>query len=245
MDIDYSKIKGKKVLLYSGGMDSWLINKLWKPDVLLYVNLHGRYNKQEIAHLPEGTIIEDFDLSKWEREDKILPLRNLYLCMLASNYGDVICLGSTNGDRVLDKSLSFADKSSDILTFLYSPQWWIPEGRQVEVVLPYKNKTKTEILQEYLNNGGDLETAWKESFSCYEPDEAGNVCYKCKPCFRKCSAFFSVGFRNFPKEAKQILFDYIGKEIMPDILNGTYGRGEKEEEVIKEFYDWLRENYEK
>lgn len=23
----------KKVLLYSGGMDSWLIDKIWKPDV--------------------------------------------------------------------------------------------------------------------------------------------------------------------------------------------------------------------
>lgn len=27
----------KKVLLYSGGMDSWLIDKIWKPDVKLYV----------------------------------------------------------------------------------------------------------------------------------------------------------------------------------------------------------------
>lgn len=25
----------KKVLLYSGGMDSWLIDKIWKPDVKL------------------------------------------------------------------------------------------------------------------------------------------------------------------------------------------------------------------
>ena len=239
MDIDYSKIKGKKVLLYSGGMDSWLINKLWKPDVLLYVNLHGRYNKQEIAHLPEGTIIEDFDLSKWEREDKILPLRNLYLCMLASNYGDVICLGATGGDRVLDKSPDFATKSSDLLTYLYSPQWWIPEGRQVEVVLPYKNKTKTEILQEYLNNGGDLETAWKESFSCYEPDEAGNVCQCCKPCFRKFCSFAELGYIDESWLPKVI--PYIGKEIMPDILNGTYGRGEKEEQVIKEIYNRYKE----
>ena len=68
-----------KILLYSGGMDSWLMNKLWKPDVKLYINLNGRYNKQEIAHLPKDVIIENLDLSKWERKDRILPLRNLYL----------------------------------------------------------------------------------------------------------------------------------------------------------------------
>lgn len=38
----------KKVLLYSGGMDSYLISKLWKPDVKLYVDLNSKYAKQEI-----------------------------------------------------------------------------------------------------------------------------------------------------------------------------------------------------
>ena len=79
-----------KVLLYSGGMDSWLIDKLWKPDVKLCVNMHTKYSAQEIKNLPEDVIIEELDLSKWERPDAIIPLRNLYLVMLASNYGDEI-----------------------------------------------------------------------------------------------------------------------------------------------------------
>ena len=29
----------KKVLLYSGGMDSWLISKICKPDVKLFVDM--------------------------------------------------------------------------------------------------------------------------------------------------------------------------------------------------------------
>ena len=68
----------KKVLLYSGGMDSWLIDKLWKPDIRLYVDMNTRYSKEEMKRLPDDTIIERLDLSKWEREDKIIPLRNMY-----------------------------------------------------------------------------------------------------------------------------------------------------------------------
>ena len=68
----------KKVLLYSGGMDSWLISRLWKPDVKLYIDMNTRYSKEEIKRLPKDVVIEKLDLSKWERNDKIIPLRNLY-----------------------------------------------------------------------------------------------------------------------------------------------------------------------
>ena len=69
----------KKVLLYSGGMDSWLIDKLWKPDIRLYIDMNTRYSKEEMKRLPDDIVIEKLDLSKWEREDKIIPLRNMYL----------------------------------------------------------------------------------------------------------------------------------------------------------------------
>ena len=109
----------KKVLLYSGGMDSWLIDKLWKPDIRLYVDMNTRYSKEEMKRLPDDTIIERLDLSKWEREDKIIPLRNMYLIGIATNYGDEICLGATAGDRVLDKSPVFAELYEDLLGYLY------------------------------------------------------------------------------------------------------------------------------
>ena len=87
----------KKVLLYSGGMDSWLIRKIWKPDICLYVDMNTQYSKEEIKRLPPDVVIEHLDLSRWEREDKIIPLRNLYLIGLATNYGNEICIGATAG----------------------------------------------------------------------------------------------------------------------------------------------------
>lgn len=239
MNIDIKDVKGKKVLLYSGGMDSWLISKIWKPDVKLYVDINGRYNKQEMSHLPDDVIVEHLDLSKFERDDKIIPLRNLYLVMLATNYGDKICLGATAGDRVLDKSYEFAEKTTDLLRFLYSPQWWNPEQREIEICLDFKDKTKTEILQMYLDQGGDLETAWRESFSCYEPDEQGNVCMKCKPCFRKFISFAELGYID--EKWLPTVIPYIKQNIIPDIEAGIYGRGEKEEKQIMEIYQKYKE----
>ena len=100
----------KKVLLYSGGMDSWLIDKIWKPDVKLYIDINGEYSKEEIKRLPNDVIVEKLDLGRFEREDKIIPMRNLFFVTLASLYGEEICLGATAGDRVLDKSIEFKNK---------------------------------------------------------------------------------------------------------------------------------------
>ena len=81
--------------------------------------MNTRYSKEEMKRLPDDTIIERLDLSKWEREDKIIPLRNMYLIGIATNYGDEICLGATAGDRVLDKSPVFAVLYEDLLGYLY------------------------------------------------------------------------------------------------------------------------------
>ena len=42
--------KRKKVLLFSNGMDSWLIDKLWKPDVKIYIDIEGSYSEKEISY---------------------------------------------------------------------------------------------------------------------------------------------------------------------------------------------------
>lgn len=237
----------QKILLYSGGMDSWLIDKIWKPDRRIYVDMHTRYSKQEIASIKQrrnDVEIIDFPLGQWEREDKIIPLRNLYLpmviCNITGNEDVDICLGATAGDRVLDKSKEYVEKATDLLNYLYQPQWWIPEGKKVRVNIDFKDYTKEDLLKVYLDQGGDLDTAFKESFSCYEPDEDGNVCYQCKPCFRKFTAFETMGY-EFPKEVLQKVIPYINTEIVPQIKNNTYGRGEKEEQAILDVVEKYKE----
>lgn len=225
----------KKVLLYSGGMDSWLINKIWNPDVLLYVDMCTKYSKAEIERLPKDVIIERLDLSKWERPDAIIPLRNLYLIMIATNYGDEICLGATAGDRVLDKSFEFAEKASDLLSFLYSKQHWT-EGRNIKVNLDFKNLTKKELLVKYLEQGGNIAEAANNSFSCYSPTPAGKECWQCKPCFRKYVSFKVLGY-DFGGRVDRIVKEYMRVYIIPQIQKGTYGRGREEENDILGVYN--------
>lgn len=241
----------KKVLLYSGGMDSWLISQLWNPDILLYVNLHTQYSENEIERLPKEVIVEDLNLSKWERDDKIIPLRNLYLVALATNYGDEICLGATAGDRVLDKSYEFADMTSKLLSFLYSKQHWTKE-REIKISLPYKSKSKHEILNMYLEKDTSLSydvkliKAWTQSFSCYVPHN-NEPCFSCKPCFRKAVAFYKCMQEHnvsptiiFSKKNMQTLYNYIKNNIIQDALAGKTGRGQKEELDIIDFYNYLQ-----
>ena len=90
-----------KILLFSGGSDSVLITHLYKPDYLVYVNMHTRYSDMEINKIKKSSFansvkIIDFPfLGKYEREDAIIPLRNLYLPMIVCNefpneyYGDL------------------------------------------------------------------------------------------------------------------------------------------------------------
>ncbi len=220
----------RKVLLYSGGMDSWLIDKIWKPNIKLYVDMKTRYSEEEIKRLPNDVIIEQLNLGKWERDDAIIPLRNLYLVMLATNYGDDICLGATAGDRVLDKSPQFAYKASDLLSFLYTKQHWTKE-RKINVNLDFKGMTKKELISKYLQEGGNLEEAVKGSFSCYYP-EHNQECWQCKPCFRKYVAFKMNGY-DFGSRIDNIVKNYMSENIIPDILKGTYGRADEEKDIME------------
>ena len=223
-----------KVLLYSGGMDSWLIRNIWKPDECVYVDMQTRYSENEIKKLDKSVKIIHFPLGKFEREDAIIPLRNLYLVMrICNEYPDCdleVCIGATAGDRVLDKSRKFVEQASRLLTYLYSPQHWIPAGRKVDVVIPYKDFTKTELLKKYIDLGGDIDTAFNQSFSCYNPKN-GEPCWKCKPCFRKLVASYLNKYQ-FPKEVKKTALNYILTEIYPQIANGIYGRADEEKEIL-------------
>ena len=230
----------KKVLLYSGGMDSWLIDKIWKPDIKLYIDIKGQYSKEEISRLPKDVIIETLPLGKYEREDKIIPMRNLFFVTLASLYGEEICLGATAGDRVLDKSIPFGEKVSDLLSYLWQEQHWTKE-RKIKINLDFKNYSKVELLKLYKKQGGDLEKAFKETFSCYYPRNNGQECWACKPCFRKAVAFTIVGLDIGKEKAKRVI-RYIEVEILPQIKAGTYGRGKEEEEIL-EAYKILKKKY--
>ena len=225
------KPTGKMVLLFSGGMDSVIFDHLLKPDVLLYLPTGSKYEYIETKKLDDLAmkgyidnkklvVLPDvLNLSLFERDDAIVPNRNAFLLLFASLYGEILILGSVQGDRSYDKDEIFYDKMMALLNHMWQEQHWTEE-KTFKVMSPYKNTTKTQLIKDYLADGGNPDILL-ESYSCYEGKE--ELCGWCKPCFRKWVSLHNNEivipknyYRNNPWDAPWL------PELKPIILEGRY-----------------------
>lgn len=225
----------EKILLYSGGMDSWLIDKIWEPDRKIYFNLNTEYSDLEISKLDKDVEIYDFPFIKQFEmmENGVIPLRNLYLFMLVCNitgFDDVeICLGATIGDRIHDKTEEFKNLSESVLNYLYAEQNCMPKVKNIRINFDFKKYSKSELLQMYLDKGGNIEEAMKKSFSCHHPTEDNEPCWKCKPCFRKWLAFKKCGY-EFDEDIDKRMMNYLVNQLIPKIK--VHGRATEDDDAI-------------
>lgn len=225
----------KKVLLYSGGLDSWLIDKLWKPDVKVYVDIHGGYNEAEIARLPDDVVVVDFSLlGQFEMSNRFVPMRNLYFLMIGSHYGDTVCLGATAGDwGNKDKTPEFLEETEHILKELWDDKKC---RKNISVEKSFVTRYKTELLREYLTRGGTIAKVKEETFSCYTPI-GGEECYSCYPCFRKFAILCANGYQ-YPEETERKMWEYVKRNIIPTKKEGGYqgtyytDRGEESKDLV-------------
>jgi len=212
-----------EVLLFSGGLDSFITAKLLDPDVLLYCDTKSRYSEKEIANLkrlnvPQDKIIIDtrLNLETSELENHIVPLRNLFFAMLGFSYGNEIMLASTKGDTTKDKDYYFATLTDSLMNHLITEEKddktfpWKAKGLEPRLILPVREWTKTELVEKYLKAGYSKEDLW-QSISCYGKERE---CGDCKSCFRKSVAFINNDIWNpslftqeidFPRFAKQTI----------------------------------------
>jgi 7-cyano-7-deazaguanine synthase len=233
-------LKNKSVLLFSGGMDSVMFDKLLNPDVLLYIPTGSVYESIEtkkIHSLLELGVIDGskliivdntLDLNHFERDDMIVPNRNAYLVLLASHYGEKIYLGSVYGDRSYDKDKTFYILMENLLNHIWQEQHWT-EKRIFSVESPYKHVTKTELIKLFLRAGGTEEDIL-ESYSCYGGHT--QACGICKPCGRKAVSLVNNGinipagyYKNNPFTAKWI------EDVKPLMEKGEY-RGREDKETL-------------
>ena len=231
------KIRGKSVLLYSGGMDSLIIDHLLKPDILLNISMNSAYDERERESFPESVYEEGkeiiflndvINLRQYERDDAIIPNRNAHLVLLASHYGETIWLGSVYGDRSFDKDQAFYDYMALLLDHMWAEQHWTEE-RNFKISSPFKNKTKTQLVLEFLEMDGTEEDLLR-SYSCYEGDE--KHCGHCKACFRKWVALENNAiitsdgyFKENPWDAPWL------DEVLLQIFNGGY-RGREDQDIV-------------
>ena len=241
---NYRDVKGKKVLLYSGGVDSECIRRLWRPDVLLYVDMKTRYSEEELSRIEnnefEGEVtVVKLPLTDWEdRRTHYIPSRNLILLTVAAEFGETLCLGATKDDIANDKTMEFLNVADQVLNLTHTEQT-NSNGREIYVEKDFKQMSKVELLQACARSQpGALLELWENTFSCYTPNEYApgkdRSCWHCKPCMRKALAFMAAGF-ELPHEAIWGVGVYMAHEgIRSKVNSGIYHKPE-EAKLIKQF----------
>lgn len=247
----------KHVLLYSGGMDSyiayWYLRKemgIENTDLLLlYVPLGHRYEAEELKVVkdsvnlfPEGVnlIIEKemIKLGHLEEPSAYIPLRNSFLAHVASFYGDNIWLISQKGETNLgDRSIRGFKLMEDTLTHLYD------DGRTVKVDSPFWTMTKVDMVRWYKEAGLDVELL-KQTHACYNPKyfatlfpvSSENAKLQTIPC-GKCSADFrrwmAMSLNDISEEyAVNPWETETAKEYLERGVQGFYGWG-RDEEILE------------
>ena len=184
------------VLLFSSGMDSFCLLKLYHYDSIIFFYTGTKDNHRELLQIydmiddkivPSDIHILNLPLGAWELPNKIVPHRNTIMCLIASNYGNNIYIGTTKGDTTKDKDYVFKSQVEGILNYFgQDDQKVFPVGYPYQIVMPFKDLTKTEILAGYLEDGNDIQPLLRYSRSCYS--DGDKECGECRSCLRKAIA---------------------------------------------------------
>jgi len=174
----------KEILLFSSGIDSYIAWYYLNKPQTLYINMFHKYHKEEINRvkaLIPSTIIKDLDLSKFEDWDADIPMRNLYLSMMALNMGyDKIWLSIQKEEMTTpDRSERFFKEASSLCSFLTK--------REIIIDTPFREMDKVDIVKWYVDSKFSV-SLLKETWACYNPIK-GEPCGDCGACFRRFMAF--------------------------------------------------------
>jgi len=169
----------KPILLFSGGVDSFVAYHFLGRPQTLFFHSQSRYADKEmevIKRLIPDTII-DYSLNLKDREygeKAYIPFRNLLFFLQAVKYSDHVVVAGVADDRVSDKSEKAFQEFSRLASKL--------EGRPIKITSPFWKLTKSEVVHWYLMHIGNV-PGLLQTTSCYDPIE--HYCGKCPSCFRK------------------------------------------------------------
>lgn len=175
-----------KVLLFSGGLDSYITSKIWMPDILLYCALGHKYQNAEIKNIEKTGLNVVIDtrlfLGDKEMDNAIIPLRNLMMINIASYYGESIGLGVLRDEINPDKSLQFREQATAILNTCYAKSYW-SDGTEYKVVYPIIQYDKAQLIEYFINHVGTKQELINNTRSCYQ--QTKKHCGHCSACIKR------------------------------------------------------------
>lgn len=191
-------MESKKVMLYSGGFDCTLQSFLLRPDILLYLNIGGKYSKVEIKELSrrehfgkELIVDSSLKIGRFELETLYLPFRNAYFILQALQYGDNIFLGFNEADIAPDKDAEFLDKMRSIVSHMLSSSVCTPDKQSFSINAPFHDKKKSDLVKMCVDKGLSVDFI-KEIRTCYSATSKKG-CGRCSPCIGKAVALLTNG----------------------------------------------------
>jgi len=184
------------VLLYSGGLDSYIAWEWLKRPKTFYCAIGHRYQDFELAAIQETiplTVVDhSFNLGSWEEPDANVPMRNALLCMAAAHANshlnplDIILVVQRGEMTIPDRTETFCNSIGALLTNLNERMIWVTS--------PFFHLTKTQMVEWYVQSGFPVEALLKTR-SCFNGDEK-KPCGACGACFRRWVSLTNNGIKE-------------------------------------------------
>lgn len=208
-----------KVLMYSGGLDSFIISRMFDFDTVVFAQLGNEDNEEEFNRMiadpffNRGQVkVVSLPISQYELENKIIPYRNHMLALTGAQYGNQIYFGFTGGDTTKDKDFVFKSQMEGILNYFALDKHKVGHpDYPYTIKMPYKEVSKGQMVHAYLNAGNRMADLWTISRSCYAGAE--KECGQCRSCQRKYVALLLNGvvdagsiFQHAPTQEELIEF---------------------------------------
>lgn len=227
----------KIVILYSGGLDSFILKKYAEktyPDAevkCLYYKHGADSEDKEIERLPDFVEVRNLDwLSQKirpvvKKDDPFagaiyIPGRNLVFAVLAASQelADEIWMGTVwdeDNPQGTDKNELFRSSTSSLISYVLSP--FIDK---VALRFPFVENlwTKAKCVEWAINNGVEVKDI-VQTVSCWHQKEH-RPCGQCKQCFKRYFVFFLNGFTE--DYVVSPVFSRYGQDLIQQYLHSYY-----------------------
>lgn len=214
-DLYQEMIPKDSVMLYSGGLDSFIQWRLLGCPTTVFFDIGNKAMKKEFnMYWKAMSIFCDYnninsgsrftftntELKQYaiemEMNNGYIPYRNLLFIILASKYSNNIVL-SQIAEWAPDKNRRFFNHTEKLLKEAMTGAFQ-NVNQKVKIYTPFSDLTKTKLVAEYLRVFGPIDGLEKSkkiltdyTYSCYSGDEI--PCGKCNACISRHIALVNNG----------------------------------------------------
>jgi len=224
----------KACVLSSGGMDSFLLWKLFAPEARqVFVNIRQPYIVKELDAMwairkftgADFDVLEATRIGEGEAPNGIILHRNALLILTAATYYSEILMGVLADEINSDKSPEFFSAMETVLNISHRGQYW-NNGVGVEYTVhsPIRSYTKSALVAKYMAAGHAVEPLLA-TVSCYSA--MSGQCGACPSCFKRWVALVNNGIQQKFK-SDPLLWAH-SQGIIKKATDGTYGKARAQE----------------